>query len=580
MPRDTPAGFVTMRAMEAAGTPSPPMADVTTLDTAGAGVAGVSTDVPAETGRGESPAAAPPGAGALPQAGMRRARWPATRWVVLAAAAVVVAGVVLRFVTTSPLWLDEALTVNISRQPLADLHHLLSRDGAPPLYYLLLHFWMGAFGSSDVAVRALSGLFSVATLPFVYVAGRRIGGRTVGTAALLLVASSPFAIRYATETRMYSLAALLVAAGSVALLRVFDRPRPGNLIAVALCTAALLYTHYWSLYLVSVTGLWLLWRAWRSRGDVRRAAAAALGAMVVGGLAFVPWLPTFVYQSRHTGTPWAAAANFADMVDAITSFAGGPNSEGRALALLLFALGGLGLFGMARNDLHIDLDLRTKPRARPWFVAVVGTLALAIVGGYLSTSAFQARYAMVVFVPLVLLVALGLVTFADRRIRYGVMAVAVVLGIVGSLSQITAQRTQAAQIAAVLAREGRPGDVVALCPDQLGPDVSRLLPAGRYREITFPRQTGPEFVDWVDYAKAVHAASPVQFGERVVSMAGSTHRIWYVWEGGYATYGTKCEAIAQVLSELTKQAPSYEVNGSGVKYYEPENLMRFGPTAG
>ena len=56
------------------------------------------------------------------------------------------------------MWLDEALSVNIARLPLGDLHDALKHDGAPPLYYVLLHVWTGVFGTGDVAVRSLSGV--------------------------------------------------------------------------------------------------------------------------------------------------------------------------------------------------------------------------------------------------------------------------------------------------------------------------------------------------------------------------------------------------------------------------------------
>ena len=88
------------------------------------------------------------------------------------------------------------------------------------------------------------------------------------------------------------------------------------------------------------------------------------------------------------------------MVSAVASFAGGSTSQGRALALLFFALAGLGLFGLATDRLHIDLDIRTRPRGRPLAVVVTGTLAAAIVGGFVTNSAFDARYASVVFIPL------------------------------------------------------------------------------------------------------------------------------------------------------------------------------------
>ena len=78
-----------------------------------------------------------------------------------AAVAVVAASLVLRFWTRSDLWLDEALTVNIASQPLHQIPSLLRRDGAPPLYYFMLHVWMGWFGHSDVATRSLSGVVGV-----------------------------------------------------------------------------------------------------------------------------------------------------------------------------------------------------------------------------------------------------------------------------------------------------------------------------------------------------------------------------------------------------------------------------------
>jgi mannosyltransferase len=508
------------------------------------------------------------------------AGWSPSRRLLLGVVLVLLAGsIVLRFVTTSPLWLDEALTVDIARLPVHAIFGALRRDGAPPLFYLLLHFWMRLFGTSDVAVRALSGCFSVATLPLVWIAGRRLGGRAVGLATLVLVATSPFAVRYATETRMYALVMFLVAAGAVVLMRVLRHPGPVNLVLLALCTGALLYSHYWSLYLVATAVLWLGWRSWRGVPAGRGPARRALAAVIVGGLTFIPWLPTFVFQARHTGTPWAEPADFAAMVNAVTSFAGGANNQGRALALIYFALAGLGIFGLATGALTVELDFRTRPTARPVFLVLVATLASAVIGGLISGSAFQARYAAVVFVPLVLLVALGIASMGARRLRLGVLAAAAVFGLAGCYPDVVAPRTQAAQVAAVLARDGRPGDVVAYCPDQLGPDVNRLLPPGRYRQLTFPRGTSPAFVNWVDYGAALAASHPVDFAIHLEQLAGSTHQIWLVWMGGYQEYGTRCESIAITLEGSThyQQATVVHALMHEQPGFEEMNLIRLVP---
>jgi hypothetical protein len=495
----------------------------------------------------------------------------------------VLVGLALRFWTRSDLWLDEALTADIARRPLSHLPAALRHDGAPPLYYVLLHFWTSAFGTSDLAERSLSGVLGCLTLPFAWMAGRRLGGRWVAMVAVVLVATSPFAVRYSTENRMYALVILLVAMGTVALQRALERPRPGNLVAVGACSAGLLYSHYWSFYVLVVTALWLAFQGRWGRAEWRAGAWRALLAVAVGCLAFLPWVPSFLYQLRHTGTPWAEPASFVALVNAISSFGGGPTSQGRGLALLYFALAGLGLFGLSRGRFTIDLDLRTRPTGRPLAVVVVGTLALAVIAGTVFSSAFQSRYAAVVLIPVLLLVALGVATLGDLRVRLAVVAVAVACGLAGAVPNIWTNRTQAGQVAAALAAAGRPGDVVAFCPDQLGPAVNRLLPAGRYQTVTFPRRTSPAFVDWVDYGAVNRAADPAAFAADAERLAGAGHQVWFVWMGGYQTLGSSCETIGAQLeadghftarSVVVGVPPTQQLVG-----YEGMSLLRFTPAA-
>ena len=214
--------------------------------------------------------------------------------------AVLVVAFVFRFLTTSDLWLDEALTVNIAKLPLSQLQHALRQDGAPPLYYVLLHGWIQVFGSGDVAVRALSGVLGLVMIGLSYVAGLRFGAddrerRWSAWAAVLVVASSPYAIRYSTEARMYMLAMVLVLFGYLAVNRMIeDGTSIGRFVAVALTTAALLYTQYWSLFLLAIVGGVLVLRAWRAPELERRPPRMVLLAMVVGGLLFLPWISNFL----------------------------------------------------------------------------------------------------------------------------------------------------------------------------------------------------------------------------------------------------------------------------------------------
>jgi mannosyltransferase len=247
-----------------------------------------------------------------------------TRWPAYAVAGVLALGVVVRFVTVSHLWLDEAQTVAIASQPLGDIPEALRHDGAPPLFYVLLHGWMKLFGTGELAVRFLPGVFSVVSLPLAWLAARRLGGTRVAWAAVVLLASSPFATRYATEGRMYSLVVMLVLLGYLAVQELLARPSSIRAaVGVALVTGLLLLTHYWSIYLLFVVGVVLVVLARRGPAARRDGARRGVLAMALGSLAFLPWVPVFLYQLRHTGTPWGRPGHLRTTFDTLTGFAGG-----------------------------------------------------------------------------------------------------------------------------------------------------------------------------------------------------------------------------------------------------------------
>ncbi len=495
----------------------------------------------------EAPArAASPGDGAA-----TTGRGSPAPWIVAAVVLVVAVGVVLRFATFSDLWLDEALTVNISRLPLRDIPDWLRHDGAPPLYYFMLHAWTTMFGTSDFAVRSLSGVLSLATIPPMWFAGRRIAGRAGAWIAVLVLASSPYAITFATETRMYALEMLLVVLGYLALCRVLERPSLGRQAVVALITALLLYTQYWSLYLIAVVGALLVWRAWRNAElEKRRAARSAVVAIVAGGITFLPWIPTFLYQSAHTGTPWGdPIAPTASFAFAIRDFAGGEHSEAYALLVILVFLTIVAVFGRSIDRFRLELDVRTRPGVRVEAVVWVATLLVGGAATFLAGGAFAGRYASTLYPLFALVVAYGITVFADTRVRVVLLAIVIGFGLGGGARRVFENRTQAAQVADVINARARPGDVVMYCPDQVGPAVSRLLRGNlRVDQLTFPNGDPPELVDWVDYKERRRNADIGAFAATVDERARG-HALWYVIANNYRGGNEgRCESVQLALN--------------------------------
>ncbi len=470
----------------------------------------------------------------------------------VAVGALVLLGLVFRFATRSDLWLDEALTVNIARLPLGDIAPWLKHDGAPPLYYWLLHFWTNWFGTSDVAVRALSGVFGVLSLPLAWLCGKRIGGRDgtrLAWTTVVVVALNPFAIRYATENRMYGMESFLVFAGILVVRRALERRTWDRLVLVGLVSAALVWTQYWCLSLVAVTGLALLVMAWRSAGPLRTNALWTFAAVAVGAATFAAWLPTFFEQSRHTGTPWANAQFPTGPIgQSILEFSGGLHAEGWLLVYVAVALLGIGTFGHSTERRTVELSGHGESSVI-WEAAIgLGGLALGATVAWLGHSGFQPRYAAPVLPMFVLIVARGITVLPTARVRNVALAFVVACSFAGSLRNWHENRTQTGQVVTALQATAKPNDLVIYCPDQLGPATHRILSRsslGRsLREIAYPLNLpyskDVELIDWYDYKKRLASTTPEAAAKLAIAMAKPSQRIFVVTSPGYITHDALC----------------------------------------
>ncbi|MGY6499534.1 MAG: glycosyltransferase family 39 protein [Acidimicrobiales bacterium] len=491
----------------------------------------------------------------------------------LVVAAIVAVGVGLRFVSTSALWLDEALSVNIASLPPGQIVEALRQDGHPPLYYLLLHGWMEVFGDGDVAVRSLSALFGVLTLPVVWVLAQRRGGRDAALAAVAVVAVLPFAVRYSTEARMYSLVIALVAVGWLLLDRLHERARPTDAVLLAVTVAALLYTHYWSVWILGTVGVALAWSALRGRDPHLRAGSRlAVGSLVAGGVAFLPWVPVLLDQLARTGTPWAVATRpTAGLVITAVDLVGQPVVVDALLGgLLLAVLVLLGLTGLPSDSHHVSIDLRTRPPVRRELAVAVGALLVGLTLSWLVGSAFASRYAAIIVPVVVVAAGVGITALPTRVHRLAMIgATTVLLGTV-SLAGTVDQRTQGRDAATAISGAGTTGDLVVVCPDQLGPALSRSLSID-VELVGYPSLTPAERVDWRDYAERNEAADPSVVADEL--LADATGRdIWLVWMSGYQTFGSDCEALAGALGSERERIL---VTVADPEVFEPMWVERF-----
>jgi len=234
----------------------------------------------------------------------KASRWP---WAIVIALTLGVFALYTRTLGQQSLWFDEGLSIIFAARPLPQLLQTLIREDLhPPLYYLLLHFWMTLAGNSEWAVRLPSAMAAVLLVPLAFAVIREVWGveedrergwAWSGTAAATWIAASPFIAFYAQETRMYSLAAMLTLATTWAFLKALRAVTVRWWLMFSCLLAASLYTLYMAAFVLPVFVLYA------SVFD-RKVLPRALSFTALSLILYLPWVvPAYQQLGRLLRTP-------------------------------------------------------------------------------------------------------------------------------------------------------------------------------------------------------------------------------------------------------------------------------------
>ena len=216
-------------------------------------------------------------------------------------------GLRVAFALHKGLVLDEFHTLHhASADSLSGLMGGLLRDNHPPLTFLIVRLFLKTLGSGELFLRLPAILASVSELLLLVLIVRR--HRNLNPIApVLLVALSTAHLDYSTQIRMYAMHALAVTAATFGLLEVYRgatvRARRVGCAVLALAVGFGLHNHYFFAHYLIGAGLFVGgWVIFRRTGWTR--LVPAVGAAVLGVLAFVPWLLTgFRTQLSHQLAP-------------------------------------------------------------------------------------------------------------------------------------------------------------------------------------------------------------------------------------------------------------------------------------
>ncbi len=340
----------------------------------------------------------------------------------------------LRFyqLTAAAIWGDEGSSVLLAQMPLSGIWNHAAYDVHPPLYFLLLHGWIGLFGDSILSIRMMSALPGAISVLLGTWLMHLVAGRRATLLACLLLALLPTAVRYSQEVRMYSLLGVWLLGATLALVYWVRAPHRRRYLAIyALLMAAGFYTHYFTAF--CVLSHWFYLALARPQDEsaqhfLRRRSWWWANVAIV--LLFLPWLPGLVDLLRHMDelkaggdVGWEPPVTLRSLPSMIWQLMAQDDGEGMPWWLLL-SLPTL----MTAVLVYLVSSDRSRSRLPTLLVIYCALPLLLVFAVSFMSPVFIERYLTVPALGLALCLALAIDRLAQR---FKVLAVALLLVVLG-----------------------------------------------------------------------------------------------------------------------------------------------------
>ncbi len=254
------------------------------------------------------------------------------------------AAFVVARLTAWPPHEDETLALFTGRSSVHDLiGTVLGERGGAPLHFLFA--WVVAHsGGGLIALRILSAVFAIASLPLIAVLVRRLTDRATALVAVALVAPSWMLLFHAIYGRMYALFLFTSTLSYLALLRALDRRDRLSWTLWVIAILACLATHPYGALVVGSQGLYVL---------LSRHLREGLSAFVSVGLLAIPfWRADLVLGGRFDVTVGGGGAKLAGpgpILGYLTRVAGDFTGGWMVARVLVLLLAGAGFYLLARR---------------------------------------------------------------------------------------------------------------------------------------------------------------------------------------------------------------------------------------
>lgn len=240
---------------------------------------------------------------------------------------------------TQSFWRDEAFTVILAKQPIINLFITTAKDFNPPLYYLLVHFWMKFFGSSEISIRTISLIFYWLTIYMCFLFLSNIYKFSVKKSFLYLLffIVNPLLFTYACEARMYTMLAFFATASFYYFIKKDTKK-------YIIFSSLGLFTHYF-MFLVIVIQVFSTFL------ENRKTLRKNLGQFLIPVIIIIPWVLFVLTQKTFSSSSfWIEHTGIRTLINLpaylLTGYEDTSNFFNKQITYLSYFLWTLILFGI------------------------------------------------------------------------------------------------------------------------------------------------------------------------------------------------------------------------------------------
>ena len=205
---------------------------------------------------------------------------------------VLIVGLIVRLydLDGESLWTDEGHTIFVSSLDIPQVIEENINDNHPPLYSILLHYWIKLFSPTLFNLRLLSLIFGVLSIFLLYKVGVDLLNRAVGLISSIILSLSVFHVYFSQEVRSYSFVVALILLSFFLFIRLVKQPKPILVVLSIFANVLLVYTHFLGWFIVLSQTVFYIFRF---PFDKKRFRDALLINIIILIL-YIPWLKVMI----------------------------------------------------------------------------------------------------------------------------------------------------------------------------------------------------------------------------------------------------------------------------------------------